>query len=49
MGKQELPETGICLVLAEGDIGKGAELASPNYFWKKPLLKDLEQEEKVSS
>lgn len=35
--------------MAEGDTGKGVELSSPNYFWKKPFLKDLEQEEKVSS
>lgn len=39
----------ISLFLVEGDMGKGVELSSPNYFWKKPLLKDLEQEEKISS
>lgn len=44
---QKLPETerSVWLWLP----GKGVEPSSPNYFWKKPLLKDLEQEEKVSS
>lgn len=46
-GKQELPETDLSGFM-EGYMGKGVELSSPNYFWKKPLLKDLE-EEKVSS
>lgn len=39
----------ICLVLAEGDMGKGVELFSPGYFSKNPILKDLEQEERISS